>query len=789
MENSPDRDQGLTDEQVAARRDAGQTNRLSSTGGKTIGQIIAGNLFTFFNLINVLIFFLILLTGQYANTLFMGVIISNVLIGIIQEIRAKVVTDKLKVLTQVHASVIRNGRPQQVSIEEIVLDDVLVLMPGGQIGADAVVLTSQELEVDEAMLTGESVPVIKKAGDKVYSGSFVVSGSATATVTRIGDKSFAQSITAEVRKYKRARSEIQDTLARIIRFISPIIIPIGALLFFNQYLRDQVTWEDAVVSSAADMIGMIPEGLVLLTSITLAVSVTRLARQRTLVQELAGIEVLARVNTLCLDKTGTLTLGTLRVADVIRLAPEGSSAPPVAAGTALAAVVGAFDDRNATASVLEDHFGPGPDWPILARKPFASARKWSSVTFAEKGTWYLGSAAYILADRYPDVMDRVRTYAAQGFRIVLLAWSPDLSGRQDPVDCAEPIALVLMADTIRPEAKASLAYFSNNDVKIKIISGDHPATVAAVATELELEHADQVIDAATIPDDPEAVMAAAKKYTVFGHVTPEMKKALVHALKADGDIVAMTGDGINDVPALREADCSIVMASGSDAAKGMSHILLLDSDFTVLPEVVKEGRQVIANIERVASLFLVKTTYASILAFIFIVIGRSYPFDPVHQTLISSFTIGIPSFFLALEKNHKRIQPGFLRRVISIAVPGGLTISLLALIPELLQIAFQIEEGQIRLITVVTTAFASLLILIRICLPLNFKRILLIVTMAACFVTGAIVFAEILRFPVPETRTWLITAILVGLAWPLLTLFRKISNKLSDRLIQNLPVD
>ncbi len=789
MADNPDRDQGLTDEQVAARRDAGQSNKLPSTGGKTIGQIIAGNLFTFFNLLNILIFFLILLTGLYANTLFMGVIISNVLIGIIQEIRAKVVTDKLKVLTQVHATVIRNGRSQQISIEEIVLDDVLVLMPGDQIGADAVVLTSQELEVDEAMLTGESVPVIKKIGDKVFSGSFVVSGSATAMVTRIGAKGFAQTITAEVRKYKRARSEIQDTLARIIRFISPIIIPIGVLLFLNQYLRDQVTWEDAVVSSAAAMIGMIPEGLVLLTSITLAVSVTRLARRRTLVQELAGIEVLARVNTLCLDKTGTLTLGTLRVADVIRLDPEGSPASPIVAETALAAVVGAFDDRNATASVLANHFGPGPDWTILAGKPFSSARKWSSATFAGKGTWYLGSAAYILADRHPDVMSRVRTYAAQGFRTVLLAWSPDLSGQQDPVDCAEPIALVLMSDAIRPEAKASLAYFANNDVKIKIISGDHPATVAAVAAELELEHADRVIDAATIPDDPEAITAAANKYTVFGHVTPEMKKALVHALKASGDIVAMTGDGINDVPALREADCSIVMASGSDAAKGMSHILLLDSDFTVLPEVVKEGRQVVANIERVASLFLVKTTYASILAFVFIVIGRSYPFDPIHQTLISSFTIGIPSFFLALEENHKRIQPGFLRRVISFAVPGGLTISLLALIPELLQIAFHIEDGQIRLITVISAAFASFLILIRVCLPLNLKRILLIFAMATCFVAGAVEFSDLLRFPVPETRTWVIIAVLVGLTWPLLALFRKISNKLSDRLIQNLPVD
>ena len=776
--------QGLTSEQVAERKAAGQVNTVSSSHSKTIGQIVFGNVFTYFNLINSLIFVLVLLTGRYANTLFMGVVISNLLIGVIQEIRAKVVTDRLKVLTDARATVVRDGENQSIPIEEIVLGDLLILMPGNQISADGVILTSQELEIDESLLTGESEPVVKKTGDKILSGSYVISGSASARVDQVGDASYVQTITSDVRKYKRAHSEIQVVLNKVIRLVSIIIVPVGALLFTNQFFRGRVAWEDAVVSSAAGMIGMIPEGLVLLTSVTLAVGVIRLARRRALVQELAGIEVLARVNVLCLDKTGTLTLGTLRVEKLVTLDNAGVKPDLEDPGQAIAAIVGAFDDRNATAVALTDHFGPAPDWVAVRRKPFASARKWSSATFTGRGTWYLGSAKYILEDTYPDIVSDVQDYASKGYRVVLLAWTPEESELEKPANAAIPHALILMSDTVRPEAKAALDYFAANDVEIKVISGDHPAAVSKIALELDLRHADRAIDASTIPDDPQAIAEAASKYSVFGQVTPQMKKALIQALKAQGNIVAMTGDGVNDVPALRESDCSIVMASGSDAAKGMSHILLLDSDFTVLPEVVGEGRQVIANIERVASLFLVKTTYATLLSVAFILIGLSYPFDPIHQTLLSGFAIGIPGFFLALEKNRKRVEPGFLKRVATTAIPGGLTISILVLLAELLQWILRISDGQMRLIVVITAGITSLLVLLRVCLPLNLKRIMLIIAMAGLFAGEAILFAGWLRFPKPEGQTILIIAGLSLLAWPLLMSMRKaglsLTNILSD---------
>lgn len=764
---------GLTARDVIERQAAGQTNALPSARSKTIGQIIAGNIFTYFNLINVLIFLLILTTGRIANTLFMGVIVVNTLIGIVQEIRAKIVIDRLSILTDVTATVIRDGQEQKIAPDQLVKDDRVVLTPGSQVSADAVVDASQELEMDESLLTGESEPVHKLPGDQVLSGSYVVSGSGEAIVIHLGQDNYAQKITIDARRYKRARSEILTVVNRVIRVVSLIIVPVGILSFLNQYLRSKVSWQDAVVSTSAGMIGMIPEGLVLLTSVTLALGIIKLARRRAMVQELAGIEVLARTNVLCLDKTGTLTLGSLQVTGLEPLSDDaGTPADPAGLGSTIAAIVAAFKEKNSTATALAEHFGSPPDWQVLHLIPFSSARKWSSVTFAGHGTWFLGSAEFILGDRFPDVIQNVDRLAAQGNRVVLIASTPAETEAEQPGPDVVPRALVLMSDVIRPEARATLDFFAENDVTIKLISGDHPAAVASVANRLGVRGADSIVDAAHLPDDPQAIAEAAKTFTVFGHVTPQMKKALIAALRQQGNIVAMTGDGVNDVQALREADCSIVMASGSDAAKNISHIVLLDSDFTVMPDVVREGRQVIGNIERVASLFLVKTTYASVLSVIFILLGLAYPFDPIHQTLLGGFGIGIPAFFLALEKNHRRIRPGFLGRVARTALPGGLAITVMVLVIELLQRLLVIADDQVRLIAVTVSGLVSLGILLRVCLPLNWKRALLLTGMAVLFVAESFIFADLLNFPAPQAQSLLIIAVLGVLAYPLLLLLR-----------------
>ena len=767
---------GLTSEEVALRIQKGQVNTAAISPTKTVGQIVFNNIFTLFNAVNVVIFILVMTTGRFSNTLFMGVILSNTLIGIIQEIKAKRTIDKLSILSALHATVVRDGKSQEIAIDQIVLDDLCELISGDQVSADGVVVATSELEIDESLLTGESESILKNVGDSVLSGSFIVAGRGAMRVTGVGKDSYAQQITAEAQRHKRARSEILDTLNKIIRIVTFFIVPVGILLFLSQFLRSGVSWQDAVVATSAGIIGMIPEGLVILTSIAFAAGMIKLARRKTVVQELAGIEVLAHVNVLCLDKTGTLTEGTLAVSDVIALA--GAEAAQVA--TAVSNLVGALADKNATGLALAAYFKEKSEWKCTKIVPFSSARKWSGAHFEGQGSFVIGAPEFVLKDAFPEIKEKANSYAIQGYRVMVLASSLEEFGAEGLPNALQPQALLLLSDKIRAEAKETLAFFAQNDVEIKVISGDNPATVSEVARKLELKNADRYIDATTLPDEGEAFTKAAAYYTVFGRVSPKQKRQLIAALKSLGNVVAMTGDGVNDVLALREADCGIAMASGSDAARGTAHIVLLDSNFTSMPGVVMEGRQVINNIERVACLYLTKTIFSLLLSIFFIVTGFSYPFFPFHLTLIGAVTIGIPSFFLALEQNTKRVVPGFLRKIIINAAPGGVAVALNIILIQILSQFLAIESGQMRILAVLITAVIGFQVLVRVSLPFNKKRLLLLGAMVAVFVAALLVLpAEILQLPMPFADTLLLFAGLAVLSFPMILGLRAFSKTLA----------
>jgi cation-transporting ATPase E len=785
---------GLSNTEVQARIEKGQINKASSPNSKTVKQIIISNIFTLFNAINFGIFLLISSTGEFINTLFMGVIISNTLIGIIQEIRAKKILDKLKVLTSLTSKVIRDNTLNTIKSKDIVIDDICYLTSGDQITCDSIVLSSNELEVNESLLTGESEPIIKKSGDELLSGSFVVAGSGHAKVTKVGDASFAQQITSAAKKYKRAYSEILSILNKIIKGVTYIIIPSGILLFLSQYIRSKVTWQEAIISSSTGIIGMIPEGLVLLTTITFAVGIVKLAKKRTVIQELSGIEVLARVNVLCLDKTGTLTKGNLEVMDVLHLInddtknkdflkkvnfPEhNNSSFSVFNKKAISETLNALKDTNSTATALLHYFKEDSTWQGTISVPFSSARKWSGVTFYDKHSYIIGAPDVLIKDPDSEILKKANKYSLEGYRVILFCYSDALLSSSGLPDNLTPLSMILLLDEIRPEAKEALEFFSNNEVEIKIISGDNPGTVANVAQRLNLQNSDNYIDARTLPTDMEELKKVVSENVIFGRVLPEQKKLLIKALQKNGNIVAMTGDGVNDVLALKESDCSIAMASGSEAAKNSSHIVLLDSDFTVLPKIVGEGRQIIHNIERVASLFLVKTTYSVLLSFFFIILGLSYPFFPVHQTLIGSATIGIPAFFLAMEKKQSRVKPGFLKKVLLTALPGGLIVTFNLLLTLIIQNYLSLSMAQTRLISVLVAGSTGLIILYKIAKPLNTFRRTILISMSLVFYLPIALFSNFLKLPHITTESFLVVLILALITYPGLKLINYIIQKL-----------
>ena len=653
-------DIGLTKEEVEERIKENKVNYDTSLPTKSIKTIVRENIFTLFNLINILLGVAVFCVGSYKNLLFLIVIFCNTAISIIQEINSKRAVDKLSILAQAKVNCIRDGEKQEIGINSIVLDDLLMLETGNQIVADSIILEG-EVEVNESFITGESDVIYKRKGDTLLSGSFVVSGKCKAEVIHIGDENYTSKISSGAKYVKKVNSEIMKSLNGIIKIVSIAIVPIGILLFFNQLGLTENSFKNAVVNTVAAIIGMIPEGLVLLTSTVLAVSVIRLSKRKVLVQELYCIETLARVDTLCLDKTGTITEGTMEVNDIIEITKSKEELEEI-----LSEISSASDDNNSTIEAIRAKYKNKQKWKVINKIPFSSQKKWSGVCFKDKGSYIIGAPEFVLREKYDEYKERIEKYS-NDYRVIIVANSEGDFIEKELPDKLEVLGFVLISDVIRKEASKTLKYFKEQGVNIKIISGDNPITVSKIAKRAGVENSEKYINMQEIKTK-EQLEKAAKEYTIFGRVTPVQKKELVQALKKEGHTVAMTGDGVNDVLALKEADCSIAMASGSDATRNVAELVLLDSNFASMPEIVLEGRRTINNIERSATLFLVKTIYASILAIIFLFVNMPYPFMPIQLTLISTVTIGIPSFVLALEPNKEIIKGKFLRNVISRAL-------------------------------------------------------------------------------------------------------------------------
>lgn len=732
----PDPAVGLSVRQVEGQIQKGLHNGGSGVKTKTEGQIIRENVFTFFNLLNFALAAAVILVGSPRSALFMGVILSNIVIGSFQGIRAKHTIDKLSLLSSPKANVLRDGRKATIQVEEVVLDDILLLTAGNQVCADAVVAAG-ECEVNESLITGESDPILKQVGAPLLSGSFLVSGQCSAQVEHVGADNYANQIAGDAKHMKKRNSEIMDSIDLIVKIIGFAILPIGGLLFWKQYFVLGDTFQGSVVSTCAAMVGMIPEGLVLLISLAFAVSVLKLSRRKTLVQDMYCIETLARVDTLCLDKTGTITEGSMQVDALMPAEGHGEGEMR----EALTALVHTLQDDNPTFLALKDYLPGESGWYASATVPFSSARKWSGAFFPGKGAYVMGAGEFILGGAFQTLYPQAKAYAENGQRVLLLARAEgDFDGKELPAGL-QGLGLILISDKIRREAPRTLRYFADQGVDLKVISGDNAVTVAHIARRAGLDNADKYCDATTLHTE-EDIRRAVSQYAVFGRVTPQQKLAFVKALKEDGHTVAMTGDGVNDVLALKEADCSIAMASGSDAARTVSNLVLLDSNFASMPLVVQEGRRSINNLQRSSSLFLQKTIFSALIGVLFIFINYTYPFEPIQQTLISSLTIGVPSFILALEPNKDRLQGKFIFNVFKMCVPAALTMTANIVLLCALCAPMGLTAPEMSTLAVILTALTGFIMLFKISTPFNSLRGFLFGSLLTAFLVGLLFLGE-----------------------------------------------
>ena len=712
-------DTGLTHAQVKERMEKGWSNAPVDSPSKTTKEIIISNVFTYFNLIFLVIAVLLLLVGAFRDLTFLPVIICNTLIGIIQEIRSKKVLDKLSVLNAPKATVVREGKLQTIPAEKAVLDDVVKFQAGNQICADATVIDG-EVQVNESLLTGESDEITKKPGDTLMSGSFVVSGSCLGRLEQVGADSYISKLTLEAKATKEGeQSEMIRSLDKLVQIVGFLIIPIGIVLFGQQYLLGDSSIKTSMQAMVAAIIGMIPEGLYLLASVALVVSVMRLATKKVLVHDMKCIETLARVNVLCVDKTGTITENTMKVHDVVSLEPyEKEELPPLK--ELLGDFAHAMSKDNITMAAMQEYFTQGSGQVATSVTSFSSAFKYSSVTF-HTTSYVLGAPEFVLRDDYEIYKETIESYGSEGYRVLVFGRYEGTPDGKALTEAVIPYGLVLLANPIRKEAWETFQYFADQGVDIKVISGDNPVTVSKVASQAGIANADNYIDASQLktPDD---IKQAVLKYTVFGRVTPDQKRQFVRALKEAGKTVAMTGDGVNDVLALKDADCSIAMASGSDAAAQASQLVLLESNFSCMPSVVLEGRRVVNNIERSASLFLVKNIFSFLLSLFSMAFMITYPLEPSQISMVAMFTIGIPAFLLAMEPNKKMIEGHFLTNVLLKALPAGLTDVLIVGFLTVFGQTFGMSNEEISTAATLLLAIVGLMILFKISKPMNVFR-------------------------------------------------------------------
>lgn len=717
---------GLSAEQVKRRFAQGENNYKVESSTLSVPEIVRSNVCTYFNLVFAVIAVLLAIVGAWSDMLFLPIIVANTCIGIIQEVHSKKVLDKLSILNAPHAVVIRDGKRQEIPADQLVLDDIVEFSAGSQIPADAKVV-SGELQVNESLITGESDEIEKREGDSLLSGSFVVSGKACARLEKVGKDSYISKLTLQATKSKKGeQSEMIRSLNYLIMVMGIIIIPIGIALFVQSFIYNEGTFHDSITGMVAAIIGMIPEGLYLLTSVALAVSSVRLAQKKVLIHDMKCIETLARVNVLCVDKTGTITEPGMHVYDFSVL----DGADQLEISQLLADFVAAQEKDNATMKALKAHFSNGSGMRAREVYSFSSETKYSGAVMNDGKSYVIGAPEFVLRGQFAQYQEQIATYSSKGYRVLVFAQYEGTLDRKPLTEPVLPLCFVMLANPIRKGAKETFTYFAENDVDIKVISGDNPLTVSVIAAEAGIVGAERFVDASTLKEK-EDYYRAVEEYTVFGRVTPSQKRMLVQALKEHKKTVAMTGDGVNDVLALKDADCSVAMASGSEAASNVAQLVLLDSDFSRMPSVVAEGRRVVNNIERTAALYIVKNIFSMLLAIFSVILMLDYPLEPSQVSLISMFTIGIPSFVLALEPNKELIRGHFLTNVLVRALPAGLTDFIVVSGLVIFCREFQVDLDCLSTSCTILVAIVGFMILHRIARPMNTGHIVMLVGVIA----------------------------------------------------------
>ena len=775
--------EGLTAEQVAERVAAGQVNHVEESTSRTVKAIIKANVLTRFNGILVVLAAAVIATGRYGDAVFAVILVLNSLIGITQELRAKKTLDKLALMHSPTACVVRDGEMTKIPLGHVVLDDLVELRSGDQVPADGRLTSSNGLEIDESSLTGESDPVAKDVDDDVLSGTIVVAGKGHFQARAVGTEAYARKISVEVKTFTRVRSELQEGINTLLIYITWILLAVAPLLLWSQFRTNETgDWRDPVTGTAAALVGMVPEGLVLLTSISFLLAALSLTKRQVLVQELPAVEGLARVDVVCLDKTGTLTAGDITFDSLVPVDDDDRDR----VASALAAMA-AGADAGASVAAIGEEFDENPGWEENGSVSFSSARKWSASSYADHGSWYLGAPEMLLADGDP-MADEVAPLAKLGKRVLAVQHTDSaLSGDVLPDD-RRSVALVTLKENVRPDAAETLRYFAEQGVIIKVISGDNAATVGAIAAEVGLE-VGEPIDARTIGDTAEELLEVVEQSTVFGRVSPQQKRAMVQALQANGHTVAMTGDGVNDAMALKDADIGVAMGNGAQATKGVAQLVLLDSQFSRLPHVLGEGRRVIGNIERVASLFVTKNAYSLLLALLVTVVGLPYPFLPRHLTLISMVTIGIPAFVLALGPNTARYRPGFLRRVLLFAVPAGFITGAAIFFSYLLAQHRELQTDELRTAAAISALVVTLWILAVLARPFKWWKAVLVGSMSAIAAAAIIVPPVRSAFELQIPYKVLFNSLLIGAAGALAVelLGRWVANKNTETDLRRRP--